>query len=118
MDFKTVIELEKKLLDPSVRKDSTVVDQLLDNSFIEFGTSGRTYDKKIIIERLSEEDPVIIEAYDFVPVQLAPDIIQLRFKTRRKTEDGSLTASLRSSIWKKTAQNWKMIFHQGTRTTA
>ena len=104
MDFKTVIELEKKLLDPSVRKDSTAVDQLLDDSFIEFGTSGRTYDKKIIVERLSEEAPAVVEAYDFSAVQLAPDVIQLRFKTRRRTEDGSLTASLRSSIWKKSGR--------------
>ncbi|MES2803280.1 MAG: DUF4440 domain-containing protein [Bdellovibrionota bacterium] len=117
MDFNTVIELEKNLLDSAIRKDSTIVDHLLDDSFIEFGTSGRIYDKKIIIERLYEENPVVVEAYDLAPVQLAPDIIQLRFKTRRKNEDGSLTASLRSSIWKKTSQSWKMIFHQGTRTT-
>lgn len=116
MDFNTIIELEKKLLDPVSRKDSTVVNQLLDDSFVEFGTSGRAYDKKVIIERLSEEDPTLFEAFDFVPVQLATDIIQLRFKTRRKTEDGFFVESLRSSIWKRTDQSWRMIFHQGTRT--
>lgn len=116
MDFNTIIELEKRLLDPVCRKDYTVLNQLLDDSFVEFGTSGKTYDKKIIIERLSEEDPTSFEAFDFLPVQLATDIIQLRFKTRRKTEDGLFVESLRSSIWKRTDQIWKIIFHQGTRT--
>lgn len=116
MDSNIVIEFEKMLLDPNVRKSPASVDRLLDDSFVEFGTSGNTYDKKIIIERLSLETPSEIDAFDFVSVRLSSDVIQLRFKTRRVSEDGSVTASLRSSIWRKASDGWKMVFHQGTKT--
>ena len=118
MNFEKIIELELSLLDPEVRKNFSLVDSLLDDSFVEFGTSGKTYDKRIIIERLSEEVPSKIEATDFVPIQLTENVVQLRFKTKRTGEDGLLVVSLRSSIWKKTGETWKMVFHQGTKTTA
>lgn len=117
MNFSTIIDLETKLLDPEVRKSEAVVDSLLDDSFVEFGTSGQTYDKKIIIERLSHEVPSTIEAFDFIPIQLAADVVQLRFKTKRTSDDGLPTYSLRSSIWKRQAETWKMVFHQGTKTS-
>lgn len=117
MSFHHIIDLEKKLLDPEVRKSEAIVDSLLDDSFVEFGTSGKTYDKKIIIERLGEEVPSEIEATDFVPVQLSEDVFQLRFKTKRIADDGSIIHSLRSSIWKRRGETWKMVFHQGTKTT-
>lgn len=117
MNYENLIDLELSLLDPEVRKSEAIVDSLLDDSFVEFGTSGKTYDKKIIVERLSEEVPSKIEATDFVPVQLSEDVVQLRFKTKRFGDDGSIVYSLRSSIWKKTGESWKMVFHQGTKTT-
>lgn len=117
MNFHHIIELEMKLLDPEIRKSEATVDSLFDDSFIEFGTSGRTYDKKIIIERLSHEVPSKVEATDFVPVQLSEDVVQLRFKTKRISDDGSVVFSLRSSIWKGQGETWKMVFHQGTRTS-
>lgn len=116
MDFNIIIDLEKKLLNPALRKNSHLLNELLDDTFIEFGTSGRIYDKKIIIEKLSEEIPTDIEAFDFIPVKISSDVVQIRFKTQRKMDDGSLTSSLRSSIWKKSDQGWRMVFHQGTKT--
>jgi hypothetical protein len=116
MELEFIIDFEKKLLDPLVRKDVAIVNQLLDDSFIEFGTSGKIYNKKITIDMLQQEDSTPIEALDFEPVQLATDLIQLRFKTRRKLDDGSWSSSLRSSIWKNINGAWRMIFHQGTRT--
>ena len=116
MDCADLVELEKKLLGPLSRKDLVLFSELLSDTFIEFGTSGRIYDKKITLERLSNEDSITREAFDFSSVLLAPDIVQLRFKTRSKAEDGSIVTSLRSSIWKKNGLSWKLLFHQGTQT--
>jgi hypothetical protein len=116
MDYDEVVKLERKLLDSSVRKSAEELSSLLSSDFVEFGTSGRTYNRKMIIEQLAEELPSTVEALDFKSVLLAPDVIQLRFKTRRKNEDGTMSASLRSSIWKFTEGQWQMLFHQGTAT--
>jgi hypothetical protein len=35
---------------------------------------------------------------------------------RRELPDGRWSASLRSSIWRRTGTDWRMIFHQGTAT--
>ena len=41
--------LEEQLLQPAVRKDATRLDALLADGFIEFGSSGRVFDKQAII---------------------------------------------------------------------
>jgi hypothetical protein len=116
MDYQAVIELEKCLLDPKHRKNLAFINATLDEQFLEYGSSGRIYNKKIIIDFLMQEDAQSVDAFDFESVQLAPDVIQLRFKTRRKAEDGLWSSSLRSSIWKKSDGGWRLIFHQGTFT--
>lgn len=116
MNFDFIVGLEKMLLDSSIRNQPAALERLLADDFVEFGTSGRIYDKKITIERLSEESPVVVEASNFEAKQLSPDVVQLTFKTRRKNEDGSCSASLRSSLWKLNGQQWQMFFHQGTKT--
>ena len=116
MNFDEIIGFEKMLLDSSKRKDAQLLQQLLADDFVEFGTSGRIYNKKIIIERLGKEEPTYVEALNFRAVALASDVVQLTFKTRRKNADGSYSASLRCSIWKLNGKQWQMFFHQGTST--
>ena len=117
MDLEEIIKLEKNLLDSSVRKSAEELNSLLSPGFIEFGTSGGIYNRKLIVERLAEEVPSAVEAFDFEGIFLAPDVVQLRFKTRRKNQDGTISASLRSSIWKRIRGRWQMFFHQGTATS-
>ena len=116
MNIDSIIALEKKLLDSSVRKDPVELNLMLADDFVEFGTSGKIYDKKIIIERLSEETSIVMEAFNFKGVVLSQDVVQLTFKTKRKNEDGTFSASLRCSIWKLKGSHWQMLFHQGTKT--
>lgn len=98
MNFELIIKLEKKLLNNSIRKNEDELRVLLRDDFIEFGTSGRIYNKQIIIDRLRDEEPIEVEALNFKAIQLSEDVVQLQFKTRRRNDDGSLSASLRSSI--------------------
>jgi hypothetical protein len=117
MDFDLIINLEKKLLNQSFRKNKNELNKLLSDDFIEFGTSGRTYDKTILIQRLAVEDSIPVEAFDFNAVSLSPSVVHLRFKTRHTNNDGTQSCSLRSSIWKFNGTQWQMLFHQGTSTT-
>lgn len=116
MNFESIIQLEKLLLDSSVRKNPVELDRLLAEDFIEFGTSGKVYNKMNIIELLPKEDSATIEAFDFRAIALSSEFVQLTFKTNRQNKDGSITSSLRCSIWKKNGNQWQMFFHQGTKT--
>jgi hypothetical protein len=49
---KTIYELELLLLKPEVRSSFDRLNFLLADDFQEFGSSGFTYDKKIVLERL------------------------------------------------------------------
>lgn len=111
-----IIDLEKKLLDPTVRKTPEELKKLLSEDFVEFGSSGRVYNRDIVIEHLAIETSERIEAFDFTVTELAPGCVQLRFHTKRQSADGSISRSLRSSIWKLFGTDWRMVFHQGTPT--
>jgi hypothetical protein len=115
MKKEEIVNLEKKLLDPVVRSDVGILDQLIDDEFVEYGTSGQTYSKADVLELLPKEPHFEIEGYDFELIPLSEHVGLLRFKTRRKIDSGSVSISLRSSIWRRTDKGWSLLFHQGTR---
>ena len=97
-------------MDPAVRRSRDEVAALLDPEFREFGSSGREWDRKAIIELLAgdEAPPPVAEA--FTTTRLAPDVVLLTYRTRRP---GRVT--LRSSTWRRDADGrWRLIFHQAT----
>lgn len=110
-----IYELEMLLLAPEVRSSAAKLDELLSDDFIEYGSAGLIYDKKHILERLpSNTDNVVYKVDDFKVKILSDDCVLATFKTERTVNDAINTVSLRSSIWKKEGENWKMFFHQGT----
>jgi len=116
MQSTTLFDLEKKLLDPSVRHSRLQLETLLAPSFVEFGCSGRVWDRKSIVDALVSGSSTPVEAFDFQALELAHDVVLITYKTKRTNEDGSLYASLRNSIWRLTGNQWQMIFHQGTKS--
>ena len=65
---------EKRLLDPAVRKNAQLVSSLLADDFIEFGSSGRVFNKASIIEDLKNEPPRPASLLsDFAVRPLAPE---------------------------------------------
>ncbi|WP_367575718.1 DUF4440 domain-containing protein [Pelagibius litoralis] len=101
--------LEARLLDPLVRCSPSEVDRLLSDDFVEFGSSGRVYDKAIMIEAL-RQDPgfdgprTII---NFKALELSSLVVLVTYRIRE-------TGTLRSSIWRSNGEHWEMVFHQGT----
>ena len=102
-------QLELSLLSPSVRQSTQVLDRLLAPEFIEFGCSGKIYNKQTIIKTLPTEKPINGAIDDFNVTVLSEDVILTTYKA---VIDG--VGSLRSSIWKKNGDEWQMAFHQGT----
>jgi hypothetical protein len=103
--------LEERLLQPEVRKSVKELEALLADDFIEFGSSGRIFNKQQVIDGLVNESPVQMTLMDFNAKLLAPDVA---LTTYRVVKHQDRRCSLRSSIWKWKEGKWQMFFHQGT----
>jgi hypothetical protein len=113
-------ELEVALHQPELRRDPARLDELLHESFTEFGRSGRSYKRADILEFLRLEvtaNPVWSQ--EFTVAEIAEGIALLTYKSAYVDADGELCRhTLRSSLWQRTARGWQMRFHQGTPTDA
>jgi len=75
--------LEEQLLQPEVRKSSAKLGELLADEFVEFGSSGRTYNKSEVIESLRQEyrgDSVQRTIVDFTVLWLAPNTVLATYR--------------------------------------
>ena len=107
-----VIDRELSLLSPPVRRSAQQVDELLDPDFREIGASGRLWTRAEVISALTSEpstDEDRIRATEVAGEVVGPGIVQLIYVSDR---DGRRTR--RSSLWRRSAGGWRMLFHQGT----
>jgi hypothetical protein len=110
-------KLEERLLDPLVRHDPALVAPLLADDFLEFGASGRSFDKAAILKELKNEpDRPSSLLTDFSVRTLSPDTVLVTYRAHRRNPAGEIIGeSWRSSIWVNRDQKWQITFHQGTK---
>ncbi len=111
-----LLELERTLLDPEVRRNRRRVSALLARDFFEFGASGRVWSRSQILTLLETEsyEPPALEA--FACCRIADDAVLVTYRTVHiDAKTGAQQSALRSSIWQKEKEKWKVRFHQGTR---
>ncbi|WP_026556933.1 ribonuclease HI family protein [Arthrobacter sp. 35W] len=104
-----VVALERELLDPSVRADSTRVATLLHPDFEEIGASGRLWTRDAVLDELVGE-AFAEPAMDILNVAMLDGTTALL--TYRSTDQRG--SSLRSSLWRHADGQWRLRFHQGT----
>lgn len=107
-------ELEESLLLPDVRK-SERLPELLADTFLEFGSSGRIYTKQDLVATLQGETPVVQTTSEFKVTVLASDVALLTYRIHRHGSPPFHT--LRSSIWRMSDSRWQMVFHQATKVS-
>ena len=108
-------ELEERLLQTEVRRSADDVAAWLADDFIEFGSSGRVFDKQQIIDNLQAERRIRRSLVDFKTLPLAPGLVLATYRAVRHGGPGEPPIySLRSSIWKLIDDRWQLVFHQGT----
>lgn len=105
--------LEERLLTPEVRGSREELTKLLADDFLEFGSSGRTFDKQAIIALLEDESPLECSLHDFSVQQLSDDVVLATY-TARAVRLEEIKTSLRSSVWVYRDERWQLTFHQGT----
>lgn len=111
--------LEQSLLEPAVRRDGDRLRQLLAEDFLEFGSSGRVWTRKAIIDLLAAETGFLApEIEDFQCSMIGGKVALVTYRTVRvDAGSGERLCSLRSSVWVRQDGVWRMRFHQGTRTS-
>lgn len=118
-DAATIKRLEQRLQLPSVRTSRQQLDQILADDFVEFGSSGVTYDKRQIIAGLLADPESRLPRYATMQnmrvTWLAPDVALATYRSQKSRPGvGRPDRANRSSIWKKIDGRWQMLFHQGT----
>jgi hypothetical protein len=117
MDRRTLSQhiqsLEEHLLRSDVRKSEEEIHQLISEDYKEFGQSGRIFNKQDIITGLLNETPTQLDLSNFNFKLLSPDIALATYVVFNHSRQ---RRSLRSSIWMRKGEAWKMVFHQGTPT--
>ena len=105
-------DLEKQLLSIEVRTSQSELDKLIAEDFIEFGSSGRIWNKTELLDELPSQEPLgSAEIFDLEVSDLGAEHALVRYLL-----DLEGAKSLRSSIWRKRSDKWEIIFHQGTRS--
>lgn len=119
MNEKNKIELlrdfELSLVNPYVRKSREELENLLSDDFVEFGSSGKIYDKKTTIESMLAVSFGEISITGFNARFPSDDIALVTYEAQiRDGKTKYIKKSLRSSLWKREKTGWKILFHQGT----
>jgi hypothetical protein len=88
-------------------------ERMVDEDFWEVGASGRRYTRQYVLEvledraRTSEEDQW--ETTDFRCQELATNLYLLTYTLRQGER-----VTRRTTLWRRVAAEWKIVFHQGT----
>jgi ribonuclease HI len=113
--FAHLIRCELALLDPAVRRDRAQVEALLAGDFEEFGSSGRVWDRKTIVDSLASEAYCAPATEELKCARIGADVALVTYRTVRMDDAGARSVTLRSSLWIREAGTWRVRFHQGTR---
>ncbi len=109
-DEHPVVALQRSWLSDAVRSDRSAAEALLHPRFMEHDVNGRASGKGRTLATLKpHEDPITVEVEGID--ELAPWVVQLRWRARSRS-----AVSLRSSIWVKHDDTWRLRFEQQTPT--
>ena len=112
-----LLALEQELLTPQVRSSDVRLGEILAEGFVEFGSSGRIYDKHSIIRSLTQaKASEYFQINNFRLVTSSENMALVTYMCEASTDTGDvIRSSNRSSFWILRERCWQMIFHQGTR---
>jgi hypothetical protein len=90
------------------------LENMTDPEFVEVGASGRRYGRDYVLDLLEKrfENPGadVWQTSDFHCVELARDTYLVTYTLLQQKR----RVTRRSSIWRRTGQGWKIVYHQGT----
>jgi hypothetical protein len=111
-DVATVVGLERRLLEPSVRASAASLEALLDPEFQEIGASGQVWARDSIIRTLTQGGAAATSIRDenINGRRLADHLVLLTYLS-----DAAGRCARRTSLWRLDPDaGWRLLHHQGT----
>ena len=106
----TLLELEESLWQTATRFDRDYMDRVLAADFLEFGRSGRVYDRQAVLEVPAVTLDVCL--LDLAVHPIAADVALLTYVSEARFD--RLERANRGSLWVRQGRRWLLRFHQGT----
>jgi 2-oxo-3-hexenedioate decarboxylase len=108
-------QLEESHLRHEVRSSPESMRALLAEDFVEFGSSGRVFDREAVIASATSERAFQWRLDEFAVRSLAPGVALTTYRLSAWSEsEGQARVTLRSSVWVHRSGRWVLAFHQGT----
>ncbi len=107
-----LIALERAMWTVATRGDRTWMDAHLTDDFVEYGRSGRIYDKQATLD--TPVGPFHAELDDLRVERLAKHVALVTYRSTAIYGDAPQLRANRSSIWVRGHDGWRLRFHQGT----
>jgi len=114
LDLDSFRSLEESLLAPGIRASRQLLDELITDDFVEFGVSGRVFDKLDVLEAADRLPDIETPLADFAVEALSDSVVLVTYRSVTRLDGGGSSTALRSSIWVRTGDRWRLRFHQGT----
>jgi len=112
-DHRDLRLLEEELWREETRFDRKRMDSIIALDFIEFGRSGRTYNREECLAATRIPIDAVLPLPNFAIRLVHADVALVTYDSEMKHE-GDILCARRSSIWSRTASGWQLRFHQGT----
>jgi len=98
---------------PELGTTRTDFERMTDTAFWEVGASGRRYSRQFVLDELEKRyaNPAedLWQTRDFHCLEIAADNYLLTYTLLQGAR-----VTRRSTIWRRTAEGWKIVYHQGT----
>lgn len=112
-DLDMLQRLEEDLWREETRFDIPYMESIMAEDFIEFGRSGRTYDRASVLAVKAQPIGAVLPLPNFMVRGLSDSVVQVTYDSHIQDRDKTAYAH-RSSIWSRGPDGWKLRFHQAT----
>ena len=111
--LKELLPREPILHHPELGATRADLERMTEDTFWEVGASGRRYSRQYVLDELEKRRETLAEdpwqTRNFHCLEIAPDNYLLTY-----TLFQGARVTRRSTIWRRTAEGWKILYHQGT----
>lgn len=111
-DLDVLTKLEESLWVDETRFNKEYMESILASDFFEFGRSGRIYEREHTINVSRESINAKLPLKNFAVQGVTKEVFLVTYVS--EVQYGELELANRSSLWVKTADGFKLKFHQGT----
>ena len=107
---------ELELLQTNWKANPALIDNWLSADFEEIGSDGQVSQRVDVVNWLLNKDNAIQWSLTEFRIKALADglVMAVYIAKKRNAPNNTSKGSIRTSIWQRQGNNWKMVFHQAT----